>query len=107
MATEMAKKMFGNSPKMEREEKSGKMGVKRSGKVDEENDEAEDQGDGESMPIARHAMERMDMHHKHEREHHTHDMAKHGSKKEMHKRHIDEHESMMKRHEKEHGGEKK
>lgn len=95
-----ADKMYGNSPKMERDGE-GKMGIKKSGKVDESNDEAEDQGDGEAVPmVARHAMDRLSMHHKHEHEHHAH---KDGDKKEMHKRHMEEMKAMHGRHEKEMG----
>jgi hypothetical protein len=98
--SKMSEKMYGSSPKMERDAEDGKVKVKKkSGKVDEANDEAEDQGDGEAVPMeSRHAMDRLTMHHKHEHEHHAH---KGGSKKEMHARHMAEHEAMMKRHEKE------
>lgn len=97
--SKMSEKMYGSSPKMERDEADGKVKVKKSGKVDEANDMAEDQGDGEAVPMARHAMDRLAMHHKHENEHHAH---RSGDKKEMHKRHQSEMASMHKMHEKEH-----
>jgi hypothetical protein len=102
--SKMSEKMYGNSPKMERDEEDGKMKIKKSGKVDESNDEAEDQGDGEAVPMhARHHMERAEMHMKHQREHHMHDHAKHGDKKEIRARHEEEMKMMHKRHEKESG----
>lgn len=108
----MADKMYGNSPKLEREE-GGKMGVKRKGAEKEEDTaaaESEDRdGAGEPLPVTvRHAMDRGHMHAKHETEHAMHDHGKHGNKHEMHSRHMEEHKSMLKRHEKEmgEGGEK-
>lgn len=104
---EMAKKMYGEDgkgPRLEREE-GGKMAVKKkSMEKDSEEKESEDKdGSGQPLPVmVRHSMERHDMHHTMEREHHMHDMGGHGDKKEMHGRH----EKMMKelhaRHEKEH-----
>lgn len=106
--SKMSEKMYGNSPKLEREEESGKVSVKKKVMDKDTSGEGEDQGSGEAIPVtSRHAMERMEMHHKHMRDHHTHDMGKHGDKKEMHKRHSDEMESMMKRHEKELKGKEK
>lgn len=97
----MADKMFGNSPKMERDEESSKMVVKKKAMDKDKTGEAEDQGSGEQIPMeSRHAMDRLSMHHKHEGEHMSH---KGGDKKEMHKRHMEEHEAMMKRHDKEMG----
>jgi hypothetical protein len=88
---------------MERDAEDGKVKVKKkSGKVDEANDEAEDQGDGEAVPmLARHAMDRNDMHNAHEREHHMHDLMKKGDKHEMHARHEKAMKEMHARHEKE------
>ena len=97
--SKMSDKMYGHSPKMERDEEDGKVKVKKSGKVDEANDEAEDQGDGEAVPM-RHHMERAEMHMKHQREHMMH---KGGSKKELHGRHEEEIKMLHKKHEKEHG----
>jgi hypothetical protein len=98
-----AKKMYGHSPKMERDE-DGKMGVKKKAMEKDKGGEAEDQGTGESIPMmARHAMERNEAHHSREREHHMHDLGKHGDKKEMHERHEKMMKEMHARHEKEHG----
>lgn len=96
-------KMYGNSPKMDRDE-TGKMDVKKHPDP-KESKEAGTEGEvREGVPVhARHAMERLDMHHRHEHEHHTHDHGEHGDKKEMHERHLKEHRDMMKRHEKEDG----
>lgn len=100
--SKMADKMFGNSPKMERDE-SGSMKIKKPEKKDMSG-EKEDPGTGQEMPVtARHSMERMEMHHKHMRDQHTHDMGEHGDKKEMHDRHMTEVGAMYKRHEKEMG----
>ena len=104
-----AKKMYGHSPKLERDGE-GKMSVKKEAKKEtkDKTGEAEDQGSGEQVPMeVRHSMERHDMHHAHERAHHMHDMGKHGDKHEMHERHMDEHKAMMKRHEKEMGSKEK
>ena len=98
----MADKMYGSSPKMERDEKSGDMKVKKKAAEKEGKDttgEAEDKGSGQEVPMARHAMDRLSLHHKHENEHMAH---KGGDKKEMHKRHQAEMASMHKSHEKEH-----
>lgn len=97
----MADKMFGNSPKMQRDEESGKVAIKKKVVDKDTAGEAEDQGSGEQIPMdGRHSMDRLSLHHKHEGEHMAH---KGGDKKEMHKRHMDEMEAMMKRHDKEHG----
>ena len=99
--SKMAEKLFGNSPKMERG-KDGKMGVTSPKKVMEEaaGDNAQDGG----IPMAaRHAGDRMAMHHKHEMEHAVYDAGKvAGSKEEMHARHREEMVALHKRHEKEH-----
>lgn len=101
--SKMSEKMYGSSPKMERDEEDGKVKVKKANKAEADTSgEAEDQGAGQSVPMeVRHSMERHEMHHAHEREHHMHDMGKGGDKKEMHSRHLKQHEDMMKRHEKE------
>lgn len=102
-----ANKMYGDSPRLEREE-SGKVAVKKKTAEKEDKDttgEGEDQGSGEQMPMmVRHSMERHEMNHAHEREHHMHDMGKHGDKKEMHERHEKMRKEMHSRHEKEMGG---
>ena len=102
-----AKKMYGNSPKLERDEKSGDMAVKRKEKP-EEKAEGEDQGSASGgVPVtARHSMERMELHSKHEREHMMHDHGKHGDKKELHERHEEEFKAIHAKHEKELGKEK-
>lgn len=106
MATKMADKMFGNSPKLGRDDEDGKVKVKKSDKSEDK--EAVTEGGAESEGVdmeSRHSMDRAEMHMKHQREHMMH---KGGSKKEMHARHEDEHEAMHKRHEKEMGkGEEK
>jgi len=106
--SKQAEKMYGNSPKLERDEKSGDMAVKRKEKP-EEKAEGEDQGSAEGgIPVtARHAMDRTEMHMKHAREHMMHDAGKHGDKKEMHGRHEEEMKMMHKRHEKELGTKEK
>lgn len=102
----MAKKMYGHSPKLEREE-GGKMSVKKEAKKDK-TVESEDQGTGEQVPMAaRHMMERGDMHHAMEKEHHMHDVGKHGDKKELHGRHEKMMKEMHARHEKEMGSKEK
>lgn len=100
-----AKDMYKDSPTLERDEESGKM---RQGKKKDEHPVI-DAGAEEGIPhAARHAMERLHMHAKHEQEHHAHDHGKHGDKKEMHGRHQKEMSDMHKKHEKELGaGEKK
>lgn len=105
----MAKKMYGHSPKLEREE-GGKMSVKKEVKNYDKDrtGEAEDQGTGEQVPMeVRHSMERHEAHHAREREHHMHDMGKHGDKKEMHERHEKMMKEMHSRHEKEMGSKEK
>lgn len=101
-------KLYKDSPTTERDEESGKVAVKKK-KPEEKKADANKQGtvgDGEPMhagiePHARHAMERLAMHAKHENEHHAHDAGKHGDKKEMHARHQKEMADMHKRHDKE------
>lgn len=106
--TKMSDKLYGHSPKMERDEESGKVAVKKKDKADADTKgETEDQGTGESLPVhARHAIERMDMHHMHQHEHHMHDHGKHGHKKEMHQRHEKMMKELYARHEKEMGSKK-
>lgn len=103
-----SKEMYAKSPKLSRGE-DGKMGVHdkspeknpAEGSGETETDEAK-----EGMPVeandvmARHNLDRHMMHAKHEHEHATH---KGGGKEEMHKRHMKEHNEMLKRHEVEMG----
>lgn len=107
MATKMADKMYGNAPKLERDDADGKVKIKKSEKPKEEKEgEAEggEPGAEKNDVESRHTMDRAELHMKHQREHMMH---KGGDKKEMNSRHLKEHEDMMKRHEKELGGEKK
>lgn len=94
-------------PRMERDKK-GDMAVTK-GKVKNEEKEAgaegamrepEEHGADQDMG-ARHSMDRLSMHTKHEGEHMAH---KEGDKKEMHGRHQKEIKDMHKRHEKEMDG---
>ena len=97
----MADKMFGNSPKSERDPEDGKVKVKKSDKSEDKEAVTEGGAENEGADISgRHSMDRMSMHHKHEMEHMMH---KGGHKKEMHARHEEELKMMHKRHEKEHG----
>lgn len=102
-----AAKMYKDSPKMERSEETGKMDVK---KKPAHKDDVKSGTEGEvreGVPVhARHAMDRMALHHKHETEHYAHDQGDHGDKKEMHGRHEKEMADMHKRHHKEGDGEK-
>lgn len=105
--SKMSEKMYGNSPKLEREEESGKVTVKKNSMDKDTSGEGEDQGSGQTVPVtSRHAMERMEMHHSHMRDHHMHDHGKHGDKKEMHERHEKMMKEMHARHEKEMGKDK-
>ena len=103
-----AKKMYGHSPKTERDEESGKVVVKKASKGEEDAEGENESGSGETTPVmARHSMERMDMNHAHEREHMMHDHGKGGDKKDMHDRHEKMRKELHARHEKEMGkGEK-
>ena len=97
----MADKMFGNSPKSERDPEDGKVKVKKSDKAEDKEAVTEGGAESESADVGgRHSMDRMAMHHKHEMEHMMH---KGGGKKEMHGRHEEEMKMMHKRLEKEHG----
>lgn len=103
--SKMSEKMYGSSPKMERDEEDGKVKVKKKAMDKDTTGEAEDKGDGQDVPMeARHTMERAEMHMKHQREHHMHGGSE---KKEMHSRHEDEMKMLHKKHEKEMGSEKK
>ncbi len=107
--SKQAEKMYGNSPKLERDEK-GDMAVKKkeASKDKDEEGEAEDQGTGEKVPmLARHSMERHSLHNEHEREHHMHDIHGKGDKKEMHERHEKMFKEMHGRQEKELGTKEK
>ena len=97
----MADKMFGNAPKLERDDADGKVKVKKSDKAEDKEAVTEGGAESEGAHVSgRHAMERMNMYHAHEHEHHAH---KGGDKHEMHARHEEEMKMMHKRHEKEHG----
>ena len=86
----MADKMFGNSPKSERDPEDGKVKVKKSDKSEDKEAVTEGGAESEGADISgRHEMEHM--------------MHKGGDKKEMHARHEEELKMMHKRHEKEHG----
>jgi hypothetical protein len=104
-----ADKMYGDSPKLERDE-GGKMGVKKKSmeKKDDEAEGEDEAGTGDHLPVmVRHSMERHEMNSSHEREHHMHDMGKHGDKKEMHDRHEKMRKDLHTRHEKEMGSKEK
>ena len=101
MATKQADKMYGNSPKSERDPEDGKVKVKRADKSEDKESVTEGGAESESADVGgRHSMYRMSMSHKHEMEHMMH---KGGDKKEMHARHEEEMKMMHKRHEKESG----
>jgi len=97
-----ADKMYKDSPELQRNEESGKMAVVK--KASKEKESSDEKGENDGIPApARHQMERMELHSKHQHEHHAHDSGKHGSKSEMHARHVKEYQDMFKRHEKELG----
>lgn len=117
-----SEKLYGKSPKMERNEESGEMEVKKpENKAPEKNEEVDGGFDG--MPVdTRHAHERRETKHRHMHEHMTthhkheveHSIQGEGHKgaiherhakeiHEMHKRHHEEVKTMHSRHEKEHG----
>lgn len=113
------KRLYKDSPKLERNEKGDIKSVKPSDKEGapsesmKKADEIQSGMDGVKMteglpPHVRHAHERRDMHNRHETEHSVHDNGKGGDKKEMHARHEKEYGDMHKRHDKEMAaGEKK
>jgi hypothetical protein len=102
----MHKKLYKDSPKLKREDASGKMAVHKEKNLESEKvDKAvgtEVPPDGLPMDV-RHAHERRDMHNRHETEHAMHK----GDKKEVHIRHQTEMKDMHKRHEKAYGAEAK
>lgn len=104
----MDKKLYKNSPTMERNAE-GKMAAKK-GPTEAEKKSSEVNAGTEGVahegmpPHARHALERRDMHNRHETEHAIHDNGKGGSKKDMHGRHEKEMAEMHKRHDKESTG---
>ena len=106
--SEMANKMFGKSPKLGRNEESGEVEVKKAEKEKApEGKEANGGGEGISV-FVKHASERAELHHKHEHQHHMHDLGKEShDKKELHKKHEEEFAMMHRRHEKELGKEEK
>lgn len=99
--------LYDNSPSIKHEE--GKAKVVKTPKSEHGDGSVEkgvkEEGYKESgMPHAiRHAMERRDMHNRHETEHAMHDAHGNGDKKEMHARHEKEMKDMHTRHEKEAG----
>lgn len=118
-----SEKMYKDSPKMERDDDTGKMEVKKPSKADAIDAGVDHMNINVRHPAERremkhkHMTEHMAMHHKHEMEHGAHD-EKGGSKmamherhekemKDMHGRHESEHKSMHDRHEKEMGEGKK
>ena len=101
-----SERMYRDSPSIKRDESDGKVKAMKPSADKKKADEVQGGTDGamrepmhEDM-AARHAMDRLSMHHKHEAEHHAH---KGGDKKEMHKRHMTEHKGMLKAHDKEMG----
>lgn len=99
-----AEKMYGNSPHLERDEESGKMGIKKSAtKASEEHGtegmHAHERHEHERRVMHhRHLKEHMDLHHKHEMEHSMHEAMKHGHKGALHERHEREYKEMHARH---------
>lgn len=93
-----SKSMYGNSPKLGRDEKGKVVEMKGETKKPEMNPQDADEG----MPMhAKHMLERNMMHSRHESEH---SMAAHTGVKEklgMHKSHEKEMSDMHRRHEKE------
>lgn len=103
-----SKAMYKDSPKLERDTESGKMGVskaptaaeKKADEVDGHTDGMQEHG---SHPHDRrelahkHIKEHMDMHHKHEMHHAMHK----GDKKVLHARHHEEKKALHATHEKE------
>lgn len=99
-----AEQVYKNSPRMKRDEETGKMGV---GHAEAETEEVDAGTNGMKQPEEgvpthiRHSIERREVHNRHESEHMIHDHS--GMPKEkMHARHLEEHKAMHKRHEKEH-----
>ena len=103
--SKQSERMYGNSPKLERDE-SGEVKVKKSKEKAPEGGEAN--GGAEGIPVlVKHSMERAELHHKHEKEHHMHDLGKeHSDKKALHEKHEREFEELHERHEKELGAKK-
>lgn len=99
--SKMADKMFGNSPKSERDHEDGKVKVKKADKAEDKEAVTEGGAESEGADVgARHSMDRAEMHMKHQREHMMH---KGGDKHEMHARHEDDMKMLHKKHEKELG----
>ncbi len=106
------KRLYKDSPKLERSEKGDIKAVKPSDKEGapsesmKKADEIQAGDDGMKVteglpPHVRHAHERQSMHARHEMEHSVHDHANAGAKKEMHGRHEKDMKDMHGRHEKE------
>ena len=100
----MARKdRYKDSPTLVRDEESGNM-TPTEKKAERTNDGTDGIVKEEGIPAsARHTVERMNLNHAQQMEHHAHDQGKHGEKKEMHKRHISELKALYSRHEKELG----
>lgn len=97
--TARSDRMYKNSPKIGKDENGKAKLTKGDGKEQEASPAA---AESDSSPAhARHAIDRMALHGKHEQEHFAHDHGKAGAKAELHKRHLKEVSDMMKRHEKE------
>lgn len=99
-------KMYKGSPRIEADE-HGKKVIKK-GPTEAEMKADKVSGGTEKVERgvpahARHALERRDVHHRHEMEHLMHDHGDGGDKKEMHGRHEKEMSEMHKRHDKELG----
>lgn len=95
-----ASKMYKKSPRLERDAETEKLKV--SARPDEDKGEGmQQEGSPEGIPThIRHAIERRDVHSRHENEHMVHDHGR-ADKAEVHKRHQEEIKTMHKRHEKE------
>lgn len=90
---------YKDSPTMKRDEESGTMKVT---KKPESTSEPEEEQSSAGIPsVAKHGMERMALHGKHEQEHFAHDHSKSGDKTELSKRHVQEFKDMHSRHNKE------
>lgn len=97
-----SKKRYKDGPTIKKDEETGRPKVS---KREEAADKVQEGMDGVKMEEkddsnARHGLERLMMHAKHE---HEHAMHKGGDKKELHGRHQKEMKDMHGRHEKEHG----
>lgn len=104
----MHRKLYKDSPEMERDNESGNMAVKKPSEKAEKESERTTDGTA-SMPIhEEHAGERMEMRHRHIKEHvdmHTKHAMEHmhhkGEKHGLHEKHEKQHAEMHDRHHKE------